>query len=126
MVEGMSSQPIALTDLSWTFGDRIRKIRRLSGESQASFAAAIGQGEKAVGAWELGTNEPRNVVTIARRIELRYGIPAAWTLGLTEEPPNPGGWAHWESNPEPAGSPHHLATVALFPVSMPAEEFTAA
>lgn len=101
----MSSQPINVTDLQWTFGDRIRKIRRLTGESQAAFAAAINQGEKSVGAWESGTNEPRNAVAIAKRIELRWGIPATWTLGLGDNPNGPDGgqWAHRGSNPEPTG-----------------------
>jgi len=70
----------------WTFGDRLRKIRRDAGLSQVEFAERIGRGEKAVASWELSTNEPRDVVTLAKRIEVAFGVPAGWTLGLAGGP----------------------------------------
>ena len=89
----MSTQPISDLDLDWTFGDRVRKIRRASGDSQETFAQRIGQKKESLAAWETGRNaQPRGVVAIARRIELAYGVPAVWTLGLeTQQGPHPEG-----------------------------------
>ncbi len=93
--------------LEWSFGDRIRKIRRAVDASQQDFADKIGQSRDTLSAWESGRNTPRGIVAIAKRIELAYGVPASWTLGLQEAPPRPDGpeggarWAHWGSNPEP-------------------------
>ncbi|URC18077.1 helix-turn-helix DNA binding domain protein [Arthrobacter phage Cole] len=36
--------------------------------------------------WEAGRNTPRNLVTVAQRIEMLTGIPATWTLGLMDGP----------------------------------------
>lgn len=80
---------------AWTppemFGDRIRRIRRSVGLSQADFANAIGEGSKALATWEAGTREPRSVVALAKRIELAFNVPAAWVLGLDGSvlPPTP-------------------------------------
>lgn len=82
----MTTQPVDYIALGWTFGDKVRKIRRAASVNQEEFAESIGHGRKAVAAWELGTNTPRNMVAIAKRIELAYGVAAAWTLGLTENP----------------------------------------
>ena len=73
----------------WTFGDRIRKIRRDAHLSQGQFAAMIDRGDKAVAAWESGKNEPADIVAVARRIQVALGVRAEWTLGLTEGPPTP-------------------------------------
>ena len=61
--------------LDWTLGDRLRKARRAVGVSQERFAATLGVNKKSLAAWELDTNEPRNLVALAKRIELAYGIP---------------------------------------------------
>jgi transcriptional regulator with XRE-family HTH domain len=67
-----------------TFGDRLRRVRRALGLNQEAFASQLGAdvGVKALGAWETGTREPRGAVSVARRIELAFGVPAAWLLGL--------------------------------------------
>ena len=91
----MSTNPVTLAELDWTFGDRLRKIRKVVGVSQADFAAELSQGRQSVAAWELGTNEPRNPVAVAKRIELAYGVPASWTLGLSHQGPNGGPAARW-------------------------------
>lgn len=80
-----------MAQLAWTFGDRLRKIRRVVGISQAELAETVQQGRKSLAAWEAGINEPRNPVAIAKRIELAYGIPAVWTLGLDAKTPGPSG-----------------------------------
>ena len=111
----MSTNPVTLAELDWTFGDRLRKIRRVVGASQADFASALSQGRHSLAAWESCLNEPRNPVAIAKRIELAYGIPATWTLGLETQRPGPSGpgqsYTTRDSNPEPAdlGSEDELA-----------------
>lgn len=79
-----------------TFGDRLRRVRRSLGLTQEEFAGRLGGsvGIKALGAWETGTREPRGAVGIAKRIELAFGVPATWLLGLETPgpvgPPGPG------------------------------------
>lgn len=70
----------------WTFGDRIRKIRRDAALTQEGFADKIERGDRSVAAWESGRNVPDDVVAVARRIQLVFGVPAAWTLGLYDGP----------------------------------------
>ena len=104
--------------LDWTLGDRLRKARRAVGVSQERFAATLGVNKKSLAAWELDTNEPRNLVALAKRIELAYGIPVSWTLGLKDEYPGPNGtgphpYTTRDSNPEPADS--ESADLITFP-----------
>lgn len=69
----------------WSFGDRARKIRRdVLKVDQQGFARLLGVTAQAAGAWESRNAQPRDVVAIARRIELLTGVPASWTLGLDE------------------------------------------
>ncbi len=83
----MSTRPAEASDiqLTWTFGDRVRKVRRILGMSQNAFAKMLGVTPQALGAWELDVNKPRNVVAIAKRLEVAAGVPATWTLGLVSE-----------------------------------------
>ena len=99
---GMSANPVTMADLGWTFGDRLRKIRRVVGVSQAEFADRLSQGRQSLAAWESGLNEPRNAVAVAKRIELAYGVPATWTLGL-DGGPGPDGRPRQDSNLQPTG-----------------------
>jgi len=65
--------------------------------SQTDFADALGRKQQSVASWESGkAKAPRDIVALAQRIELRFGVPTAWTLGID------GG----------GGSPNHTATVA--------------
>ena len=93
----------------WTFGDRLRKIRRVHNLTQDEFADALGVNRKSIAAWELDSWLPRGVVGFAKKLQLRYGVPVAWTLGLDEQSSG-GKWAHWESNPEPAGLASNVVT----------------
>lgn len=71
--------------LEWSFADRLRKVRREVAEAtQEEFAAALDVPLKAYGAWEAGRNTPREIVAIAKRIELVIGVPAAWMLGISD------------------------------------------
>ncbi len=96
MITGMSTEASTSAwaeRLGWTFGDRIRKIRRALNVSQGEFADAIGRKRESLSTWESGRiDAPRDVVAIAKRIELAYGVPATWTLGLETKPgPGPDG-----------------------------------
>jgi transcriptional regulator with XRE-family HTH domain len=68
----------------WTLGDRLRKARRQVHLSQAEFADRLGENQKTYAAWELDTSFPRNVLTVAKRVEAMTGIPAGWVLGVLD------------------------------------------
>ena len=85
----MSTQRIERWELDWTFGDRLRKARRVVGVTVEQMAQTVGVSKAAVNQWETGATTPRSVNAVARRIELAYGIPAAWLLG--QESPQPAG-----------------------------------
>lgn len=71
--------------LEWSFADRLRKVRRdVAQTGQAEFAQALNVNLKAYSAWESGKNTPRELVAIAKRIELVTGVPATWMLGISE------------------------------------------
>lgn len=91
----------------WTFGDRLRKIRRVQNLTQDEFADQMGVNRKSLAAWELDSWLPRGVVAFAKRLQLLYGVPVAWTLGIDDGPtggPGNGKLPHLDSNQEPAGS----------------------
>lgn len=70
----------------WTFGDRLRKIRRdVAFADQGTFARSIGVTRQAYASWEAGRSQPRDLVALSKRIELITGVPAAWLLGLNDE-----------------------------------------
>lgn len=72
----------------WTFGDRLRKVRRVVLRlNQAEFAAELGTNQKTYAAWELDMTSPRNMVALAKRIEALAGVPASWMLGLDDGTP---------------------------------------
>lgn len=57
--------------------------------TQAGFAAAIGVKEGSLAAWETDRATPRDIVTIAKRVEMLTQIPAAWLLGLSNPDDRP-------------------------------------
>jgi transcriptional regulator with XRE-family HTH domain len=97
----------------WTLADRFRKARLTSHLSQKAFAAQLDINASAYSQWEAGNSKPRDVVAVARRIELLTGIPASWTLGLDDaKSPHPDGpgrgseglLPHLDSNQKPFGN----------------------
>jgi transcriptional regulator with XRE-family HTH domain len=50
--------------------------------------------------WEASNSRPRNVVAMAKRIELLTGVAATWILGLEAERPQPVGPAGAMARPE--------------------------
>ena len=73
---------------AWTFADRIRKARAVTGLGQKEFAEQIGAKASAYAQWEADNNRPRDIVTIAKSIEMLTRIPAAWILGIDQASPN--------------------------------------
>lgn len=69
----------------WTLGDRLRKIRTMHGYTQNDFASAVGATKASLAQWETDRARPRDLRSIALRIELATGVPAWWTLGLNAE-----------------------------------------
>ena len=71
---------------AWTFADRLRKARQMTGMKQDEFAAHIEQKASAYAQWEAGNNKPRDIVAVAKRVELLTRIPASWLLGIEVGP----------------------------------------
>ncbi len=59
--------------------------------SQDEFAEKLGANPGQYRAWESGRNQPRDIVALAKRIEMLTGVPALWTLGLADGTATPGG-----------------------------------
>ena len=70
----------------WTLADRLRKIRRDRHMTQDEFADVLGVKAVTLSAWEAGRTRPHDVVELAGEIERRFGVPAAWTLGVLTTP----------------------------------------
>ncbi len=87
----------------WTLADRLRKVRLTTGLQQREFAELLQVTAGSYGGWESGNSRPRDVVALARRVELITGVPASWTLGIYNENPQPTG---------PAGDEGDDASVA--------------
>lgn len=84
---------------SWTFADRLRKVRReVAHLTQEKMAMELTVGDKAYSAWESGKNNPSatDMVELAKRIAFRWRgeVTAAWMLGVADD----------DQTPPPAGS----------------------
>jgi len=66
----------------WNLADRLRKIRRDRKLTQEQIAAELGIKAVTWSAWEAGRTRPHDITGLAVAIERRYGVPAAWTLGV--------------------------------------------
>ena len=74
----------------WSLADKLRKIRRdVVGVDQAEMAARLGWPKGAYQSWEAGKARPRELVALAKRIELLTGVPATWVLGLDDAAATP-------------------------------------
>lgn len=76
---------------TWTLGDRLRKARLQSEMDQRGFADALGVAAGSLAAWETDRSRPRDLVSIAKRVELLTRIPASWLLGLDTTNPRQDG-----------------------------------
>lgn len=75
----------------WNLADRFRKIRTDNRWSQKEIAERLQVTASAYSQWEAGNSKPRQLVSVAQRIELATGVPAWWTLGLNAEDRRPTG-----------------------------------
>lgn len=73
----------------WTFGDRVRRIRRTAGLNQIEFAQRLGVTHQRLSQWESDRNKPGDIVAVAKRIRQEFGVAISWTLGIDE--PSGGG-----------------------------------
>ena len=73
----------------WSLADRLRKARQSFALPQREFAAKLGVTASAYQQWEGGFTRPRNVVAMAKRIEMLTGVSATWILGLETAEPRP-------------------------------------
>lgn len=87
MTEAGATTPVRVPQ--WTFGDRLRKVRRELGDTQTAFAARLGESSKTYSNWEADRHPPASIVAVAKRIELATGVPASWVLGLDVPAPLP-------------------------------------
>lgn len=72
----------------WTFGDRLRKVRREKKVTQDQAARALNVSSPQIAAWETGNNTPRDIVAIAKRCQLAWDVPAEWMLGFDVDTPS--------------------------------------
>lgn len=108
----MTVRMIRPRDLEWSFGDRVRKVRREAGLTQRQFAAELGVTAASVDAWESDRNKPRDLIGMASLIEDAFSLPHGWVLGYAE-PARIRRLPHRDSNTEPAGYQMRIAHLAL-------------
>jgi transcriptional regulator with XRE-family HTH domain len=77
-------QAVELQIPEWTFGDKIRKARSITGMDQRAFAGALGITSSTLAAYETGRANPRfkDAGALAVRLEMLTRIPRAWFLGF--------------------------------------------
>lgn len=75
----------------WTFGDRVRKVRRERGWSQEELATRLSVTlnasvtRRTVAGWELSDRQPHDLVAMAKVLQALTDVPAEWFLGLHEQ-----------------------------------------
>lgn len=81
----MTVQDVAVAAVpTWTFGDRLRKARSVTGMDQRGFAAALGIKPGALAQWETDRARPRDIIGMARRVQDFTGVAATWLLGFDQ------------------------------------------
>lgn len=89
---------------TWDIHDRLLKARKAAGMEQDELAQLTGLSRRSIGRYETGQSEPRRSSLIL--ISFATGVSLDWLeTGKTPADDNGGGekWAHWDSNPRPAG-----------------------
>ncbi len=62
------------------------KRGRFQGWTSGGFADALGVKPGSLAGWETDRQRPRDVVALAKRIEMITRVPAEWVLGLRDGP----------------------------------------
>lgn len=101
-----TARNMQLVGPQWSWGDRLRKIRRdIAGMSQADMAVLVGVPTPTYGTWEADRATPQQMVMelVASKIAARFpeSVSAAWLMGYGADgsAPNPpaGGQAKTQS-----------------------------
>lgn len=90
---------------AWTFADKLRKCRTIASMDQRTFAEHIGVKPSAYAQWEADNNKPRDIVTVAKSVEMLTRVPATWILGIDDRPTEGSGSNRPQSDYKSAGSP---------------------
>lgn len=73
-----------LTPPAWTFGDRVRKARRIAHLSQEGLAQEVGKqlrrsiAASTIASWETDSNQPGYLYPVTEALSAVTGIPADW------------------------------------------------
>jgi len=73
----------------FTFGDRVAKIRRDMTLEQFRFGELIGYSKSTIAGWEAEGKQPRDLVSVARKISEVSGAPVGWILGVFPDAAGP-------------------------------------
>lgn len=90
----------------WTFGERLRKVRREVRLTQEAFSRRVGLNDRTLAAYETDFRAPghRELMRIARTIEREFDYSSEWIVmgdGPTRPPTD--GLPHLDSNQEHSG-----------------------
>ena len=80
----MTVHQLHRTRPAWTYGDRLRKIRRENHLTQVQLAEALGFSSKSIDAWESDRNLPGKLVETSTLIEDHFGLVRGWMLGYAD------------------------------------------
>ena len=88
------AENVQLVGPQWSWGDRLRKVRRdVAGMSQADMAQIVGVPTPTYGTWEADRATPQQMVMemVASKIAARFpdGVTAAWLMGYGADGPVP-------------------------------------
>lgn len=66
--------------ITWTFGDRLRKVRREMGVTSRELAALLGVTNSSVAQWETDRVYPRHARGIAYQVQELSDVSGVWLL----------------------------------------------
>lgn len=71
---------VDVKQITWTFGDRLRKIRREMGLTSRELAAALGVTNSSVAQWETDRAYPRDSLGLAYQVQELTGVSGVWLI----------------------------------------------
>lgn len=102
----MTTQTVQVPVPTFTFGDRVRRLRLDLGLTQGDFADSIGIARATVGKYELLAEPPRGIRLFRNSVALVYGADVAdWIMGTTTG----GVWARHPAYGWPVDSPSRVS-----------------
>lgn len=67
------------------FADRVAKVRKMMGLTQTEFADQLNTRPGTLAGWESGV-QPRDMVSVARKVSAISSVPVGWILGVFTDP----------------------------------------